>query len=60
MLAGELMADEGLYSFGHGVQPGYYAQEHEGVVPGRDLLSHMREVPRCRSHSCEPCSECSG
>ncbi|HEY4867469.1 MAG TPA: ABC-F family ATP-binding cassette domain-containing protein [Candidatus Dormibacteraeota bacterium] len=44
ILAGEVMADEGIYSFGHGVQPGYYAQEHEGVVPGRDLLSHMREV----------------
>jgi ATPase subunit of ABC transporter with duplicated ATPase domains len=44
ILAGEVTADEGLYSFGHGVQPGYYAQEHEGVIAGRDLLSHMREV----------------
>ncbi|MDP9246539.1 MAG: ATP-binding cassette domain-containing protein [Candidatus Dormibacteraeota bacterium] len=44
ILAGEVTPDEGIYSFGHGVQPGYYAQEHEGLVPGRDLLSHMREV----------------
>ena len=44
VLAGEITADEGLYSFGHGVQPGYYAQEHEGLVRGRDVLSHMREL----------------
>jgi ATPase subunit of ABC transporter with duplicated ATPase domains len=44
VLAGEVSADEGIFSFGHGVQPGYYAQEHEGLVRGRDVLSHMREM----------------
>jgi ATPase subunit of ABC transporter with duplicated ATPase domains len=44
VLAGELPPDEGLFSYGHGVQPGYYAQEHEGLVGGRDVLSHMREL----------------
>jgi ATPase subunit of ABC transporter with duplicated ATPase domains len=44
LLAGEISADEGIYSFGHGVQAGYYAQEHEGLVRGRDVLSHMREL----------------
>lgn len=44
LLAGEISPDEGLFSFGHGVRPGYYAQEHEGLVAGRDVLSHMREL----------------
>jgi ATPase subunit of ABC transporter with duplicated ATPase domains len=44
VLAGELPPDEGLFSYGHGVLPGYYAQEHEGLVAGRDVLSHMREL----------------
>ena len=26
------------------VSVGYYAQEHEGIVPGRTLLEHMREA----------------
>jgi len=42
ILAGDVMADEGIYSFGHGVQPGYYAQEHEGIKPGTSVLGHMR------------------
>jgi ATPase subunit of ABC transporter with duplicated ATPase domains len=44
VLAGETSPDEGLYSFGHGVRPGYYAQQHEGLIAGRDVLSHMREL----------------
>jgi ATPase subunit of ABC transporter with duplicated ATPase domains len=42
ILMGELRADGGTFSFGHGVEPGYYAQEHEGIVEGVDLLSHMK------------------
>jgi ATPase subunit of ABC transporter with duplicated ATPase domains len=37
-------ADQGSVRFGTGVSVGYYAQEHEGIVPGRDVLSHMREA----------------
>ena len=29
-------------AFGHGVVPGYYAQEHEGISDGVDVLAHMR------------------
>jgi ATPase subunit of ABC transporter with duplicated ATPase domains len=29
---------------GLGVSVGYYAQEHEGVVAGRDVLSHVAEA----------------
>ena len=42
ILMGETEADEGSFSFGHGVQPGYYAQEHEGIVDGLDVLGHMK------------------
>jgi ATPase subunit of ABC transporter with duplicated ATPase domains len=39
---GQLEADTGTFSFGHGVEPGYYAQEHEGIMQGVDVLSHMK------------------
>jgi ATPase subunit of ABC transporter with duplicated ATPase domains len=42
ILAGETTQDAGTFGFGHGVQPGYYAQEHEGLQDGVDVLSHMR------------------
>ena len=43
ILAGQTDADAGTFSFGHQVSFGYYAQEHEGITPGRTLLEHMRE-----------------
>ena len=42
ILTGETLADSGTFDLGHGVEPGYYAQEHEGISEGVDLLSHMR------------------
>lgn len=42
ILAGVSSPDEGLIAPGSNVSIGYYAQEHEGVTPGRDLLTHMR------------------
>jgi ATPase subunit of ABC transporter with duplicated ATPase domains len=35
-------ADAGTFRFGHGVVSGYYAQEHEGIAEGVDVLTHMR------------------
>jgi ATPase subunit of ABC transporter with duplicated ATPase domains len=43
ILASETEADAGDVRFGVGVSAGYYAQEHEGIRAGVDLLSHMRE-----------------
>ena len=43
VLAGEAEADAGSWRLGNGVSVGYYAQEHEGIVAGKDLLSHVRE-----------------
>jgi len=42
ILTGETVADAGETRFGHGVVHGYYAQEHEGISDGVDLISHMR------------------
>ena len=44
ILAGVTTADEGSgeVRFGTGVSVGYYAQEHEGIEPGVDVLTHMR------------------
>ncbi|MGH9103979.1 MAG: ABC-F family ATP-binding cassette domain-containing protein [Acidimicrobiales bacterium] len=42
ILAGELAADSGRWRLGLSVSAGYYAQEHEGLIPGEDVLSHMR------------------
>ena len=35
-------ADAGSFRFGYHVEAGYYAQEHEGITDGMDLLAHMR------------------
>ncbi|MGQ0520831.1 MAG: ABC-F family ATP-binding cassette domain-containing protein [Actinomycetota bacterium] len=43
ILAGVLPADAGDIRFGTGVSAGYYAQEHEGITAGKDVLSHMQE-----------------
>jgi ATPase subunit of ABC transporter with duplicated ATPase domains len=43
ILAGESDADSGDVRFGLGVDVGYYAQEHENVRAGVDLLTHMLE-----------------
>jgi ATPase subunit of ABC transporter with duplicated ATPase domains len=43
-LVGELEADLGTVELGHQVSLGYYAQEHEGIVKGRNVLAHMRDV----------------
>jgi ATPase subunit of ABC transporter with duplicated ATPase domains len=42
ILAGESQADAGTVRPGAGVSVGYYAQEHEGITPGADVISHMR------------------
>ena len=42
ILAGVATADDGSLRFGHGVSAGYYAQEHEGITAGDDVLSHLR------------------
>ncbi|HEX5613740.1 MAG TPA: ABC-F family ATP-binding cassette domain-containing protein, partial [Acidimicrobiia bacterium] len=43
VLMHEIIADRGSHELGHGVSAGYYAQEHEGIVPGRSVLDHLRE-----------------
>ena len=43
VLAGQVEADLGTVEPGLNVSAGYYAQEHEGITPGRSLLDHMRE-----------------
>jgi ATPase subunit of ABC transporter with duplicated ATPase domains len=43
-LVGELEAELGDVRLGHGVSLGYYAQEHEGIGGGRNVLAHMRDV----------------
>jgi ATPase subunit of ABC transporter with duplicated ATPase domains len=44
ILAGVNEPVAGSFRFGPGVLAGYYAQEHEGIEGGRDLLAHMREA----------------
>jgi len=46
ILTGQTQADAGTFHFGHGVVPGYYAQEHEGITDGVDVLTHMRAESR--------------
>jgi len=43
ILAGETIADAGTVLLGHQVSAGYYAQEHDGLVPERSLLDHLRQ-----------------
>ncbi len=42
ILAGVSQADAGTFRFGAGVSLGYYAQEHEGVHDGVEVLAHVR------------------
>ncbi len=42
ILTGQTQADRGSFTFGYGVEPGYYAQEHEGIRDGVDVLAHMK------------------
>ncbi len=44
ILVGQTEPDTGSFRFGHGVETGYYAQEHEGLRDGVDVLTHMREA----------------
>jgi len=44
VLSGRLDADLGTVELGTSVSPGYFAQEHEGIVAGRSLLEHMRDA----------------
>jgi ATPase subunit of ABC transporter with duplicated ATPase domains len=44
ILVGQTDADAGSFRFGHGVQVGYYAQEHEGIRDGVDVLTHARDA----------------
>ncbi|MGB7860376.1 MAG: ABC-F family ATP-binding cassette domain-containing protein [Acidimicrobiia bacterium] len=46
ILAGEEPADLGEVSLGHNASLGYYAQEHEKVRSGVNVLDHMREAAR--------------
>jgi len=57
ILAGVLEPDEGVVRFGVGVSTGYYAQEHEGIAPGRDALAHMRQHAVSTDGSTTPPSE---
>jgi ATPase subunit of ABC transporter with duplicated ATPase domains len=43
ILAGETAPDAGAFRRGMHVSAGYYAQEHEGIVGGADLLTHVRQ-----------------
>jgi ATPase subunit of ABC transporter with duplicated ATPase domains len=42
ILAGLEVYDAGDVVFGTGVSVGYYAQEHEGIVPGTKVIDHVR------------------
>jgi ATPase subunit of ABC transporter with duplicated ATPase domains len=42
ILAGVTQMDEGSIRLGSGVSLGYYAQEHEGIRDGVDVLAHVR------------------
>ena len=43
VLAGTSVADTGTVELGPGVSLGYYAQEHEGIRTGTNVLDHVRE-----------------
>jgi ATPase subunit of ABC transporter with duplicated ATPase domains len=42
-ITGELEPELGEVRLGHEVSLGYYAQEHEGIRPGRTVLEHIRD-----------------
>jgi ATPase subunit of ABC transporter with duplicated ATPase domains len=43
ILAAVTSPDTGSVAAGHGASIGYYAQEHESIVAGRQVLTHLRE-----------------
>jgi ATPase subunit of ABC transporter with duplicated ATPase domains len=43
VLAGREPYESGEIVFGTGVSVGYYAQEHEGITAGVDVIDHLRE-----------------
>jgi len=43
ILTSETEPTMGSFRMGHGVSFGYFAQEHEGLTPGKDVLTHMRQ-----------------
>jgi ATPase subunit of ABC transporter with duplicated ATPase domains len=51
IVAGETPADAGTFRLGHGVQLGYYAQEHEGIREGMTVLTHMHQASRADDQS---------
>ena len=46
ILAGHTTADAGTVELGHKVSVGYYAQEHEGITAGREVLGHLTGTGR--------------
>jgi ATPase subunit of ABC transporter with duplicated ATPase domains len=42
VLTGLEVSDAGEVVFGTGVSVGYYAQEHEGIIPGTKVIDHVR------------------
>lgn len=44
IVIGQTEADRGSCEFGSGVEAGYYAQEHEGILAGVDVLTHMKSA----------------
>jgi ATPase subunit of ABC transporter with duplicated ATPase domains len=44
ILTDQTEADEGTFAYGYGVEPGYYAQEHEGINDGETVLDHMKDA----------------
>jgi ATPase subunit of ABC transporter with duplicated ATPase domains len=44
ILAGQSEPNDGEVRFGINVSAGYYAQEHEGIERGRNVLDHMRAM----------------
>lgn len=51
ILAGESDADRGTFRLGHGVELGYYAQEHEGVHEGVQVIDHMKSESRAEDQA---------
>jgi ATPase subunit of ABC transporter with duplicated ATPase domains len=44
ILTQQIDADAGTFAYGFGVEPGYYAQEHEGITDGETVLQHMKDA----------------
>jgi ATPase subunit of ABC transporter with duplicated ATPase domains len=42
ILTEQTIADAGTFAYGYGVEPGYYAQEHEQIRDGVSVLQHMK------------------